>query len=244
MRGVADLYLPNNRPPLRRAASTSLPSPLLLIGTVADFAACEGECFGLVDFFHHFLAKAEFKSRFDIGFINLAKRPDTSSSSFLIKAKSMSNLALKVQRFLVSEDGPTAVEYAVMLALIIVVCLTAITAIGTNANATFQSVATKLAADVLVAYARCAFRRCLLPGANAYLHRAFSFLPVVRFPTATPAVRALLPFATAANAFFTPTLSATPWAVPRGLVGICLCSARGWCWPSIPRGLFVATVCR
>jgi pilus assembly protein Flp/PilA len=56
----------------------------------------------------------------------------------------MKNLALKVQRFLVSEDGPTAVEYAVMLALIIVVCLTAITAIGTNANATFNSVATKL----------------------------------------------------------------------------------------------------
>jgi pilus assembly protein Flp/PilA len=45
------------------------------------------------------------------------------------------------KKFLVSEDGPTAVEYAVMLALIIVVCLTAIQAIGTNANATFNSVA-------------------------------------------------------------------------------------------------------
>lgn len=40
-----------------------------------------------------------------------------------------------------SEDGPTAVEYAVMLALIIVVCITAIAALGTNANATFTSVA-------------------------------------------------------------------------------------------------------
>ncbi len=48
--------------------------------------------------------------------------------------------------FLVNEDGPTAVEYAVMLALIIVVCLTAISAIGTNANATFNSVAAKLPA--------------------------------------------------------------------------------------------------
>jgi pilus assembly protein Flp/PilA len=48
------------------------------------------------------------------------------------------------RQFLVSEDGPTAVEYAVMLALIIVVCLTAIQAIGTNANATFQSVAGQL----------------------------------------------------------------------------------------------------
>jgi pilus assembly protein Flp/PilA len=43
-----------------------------------------------------------------------------------------------------SEDGPTAVEYAVMLALIVVVCLTAIQAIGTNANATFNSIATVL----------------------------------------------------------------------------------------------------
>ncbi len=42
--------------------------------------------------------------------------------------------------FLKREDGPTAVEYAVMLALIIVVCIAAITALGTNANATFTSV--------------------------------------------------------------------------------------------------------
>jgi pilus assembly protein Flp/PilA len=46
----------------------------------------------------------------------------------------------KVLRFLQSEDGPTAVEYAVMLALIIVVCLTAITTLGTKANSTFSSV--------------------------------------------------------------------------------------------------------
>jgi len=43
------------------------------------------------------------------------------------------------------EDGPTAVEYAVMLALIIVVCLTAISTLGNNANATFKTVGTKLA---------------------------------------------------------------------------------------------------
>jgi pilus assembly protein Flp/PilA len=42
--------------------------------------------------------------------------------------------------FLKREDGPTAVEYAVMLALIIVVCIAAITALGTNANSTFSSV--------------------------------------------------------------------------------------------------------
>jgi pilus assembly protein Flp/PilA len=53
----------------------------------------------------------------------------------------MNKLKLSVQRFLVSEDGPTAVEYAVMLALIVVVCITAITTLGTNANATFSNVA-------------------------------------------------------------------------------------------------------
>lgn len=56
----------------------------------------------------------------------------------------MIKFAKKLQRFLKSEDGPTAVEYAVMLALIVIVCLTAIQSIGTNANATFQKVATQL----------------------------------------------------------------------------------------------------
>ncbi len=53
----------------------------------------------------------------------------------------MKNFALKVQRFLASEDGPTAVEYAVMLALIVVVCLGAITTLGTKARTQFQNVA-------------------------------------------------------------------------------------------------------
>jgi pilus assembly protein Flp/PilA len=52
----------------------------------------------------------------------------------------MVRIAQWVRNFLSREDGPTAVEYAVMLALIIVVCITAITALGTNANATFTSV--------------------------------------------------------------------------------------------------------
>lgn len=52
----------------------------------------------------------------------------------------------KFIEFLKKEDGPTAVEYAVMLALIIVVCLTTIAAVGTNANSTFNSVSTKLTA--------------------------------------------------------------------------------------------------
>jgi pilus assembly protein Flp/PilA len=47
--------------------------------------------------------------------------------------------------FIKREDGPTAVEYAVMLALIIVVCITAITALGTNANKTFTTVGNTIA---------------------------------------------------------------------------------------------------
>ena len=49
-----------------------------------------------------------------------------------------------VASFLRNEDGPTAVEYAVMLALIIVVCIAAIGTLGTNANATFTKVATTI----------------------------------------------------------------------------------------------------
>ena len=46
----------------------------------------------------------------------------------------------KAIAFLKAEDGPTAVEYAVMLALIIVVCIGTITALGQNANNTFTTV--------------------------------------------------------------------------------------------------------
>ena len=52
----------------------------------------------------------------------------------------------KVAQFLKAEDGPTAVEYAVMLALIVVVCLVAITALGTSANQTFGTVGNKIGA--------------------------------------------------------------------------------------------------
>jgi pilus assembly protein Flp/PilA len=56
----------------------------------------------------------------------------------------MSTLICRVRKFLQSEDGPTAVEYAVMLALIVVVCLTTIQSLGTNANATFTTVSSAL----------------------------------------------------------------------------------------------------
>lgn len=56
----------------------------------------------------------------------------------------MKNFAQSVKKFLVSEDGPTAVEYAVMMALIIVVCIGTITTVGSNANAKFDKVKTAL----------------------------------------------------------------------------------------------------
>ena len=52
----------------------------------------------------------------------------------------MSKLGQFVRNFVRNEDGPTAVEYAVMLALIIVVCIAAITTLGSNANGTFSRV--------------------------------------------------------------------------------------------------------
>jgi pilus assembly protein Flp/PilA len=57
----------------------------------------------------------------------------------------MRNFYEAVARFVQAEDGPTAVEYAVMLALIIVVCLGAITTLGNNANSTFNNTALNIA---------------------------------------------------------------------------------------------------
>lgn len=59
----------------------------------------------------------------------------------------MKHLIRPLISFLKKEDGPTAVEYAVMLALIIVVCIVAITALGTNANKTFTKVSNTVASS-------------------------------------------------------------------------------------------------
>jgi pilus assembly protein Flp/PilA len=56
----------------------------------------------------------------------------------------MQNLTKFVSEFITREDGPTAVEYAVMLALIVVVCIGAITTLGSNAKTTFTSVGTAI----------------------------------------------------------------------------------------------------
>jgi pilus assembly protein Flp/PilA len=56
----------------------------------------------------------------------------------------MRSIGKKVYRFLACEEGPTAVEYAVMLSLIIVVCLTAITSIGGKARSVFSKVSNSI----------------------------------------------------------------------------------------------------
>jgi pilus assembly protein Flp/PilA len=56
----------------------------------------------------------------------------------------MNALVSRAKHFLVSEDGPTATEYAVMLALIIIVSIAAITALGTKVNQMFTAVDNKL----------------------------------------------------------------------------------------------------
>jgi pilus assembly protein Flp/PilA len=56
----------------------------------------------------------------------------------------MRNLLQKIQRFVRSDDGPTAVEYAVMIALIVLVCFASIQAVGTNTAPVFQRTAQSL----------------------------------------------------------------------------------------------------
>ena len=53
----------------------------------------------------------------------------------------MKKLITKVQKFMQAEDGPTAVEYAIMLALIVIVCIAAIQLVGQAANDAFENVA-------------------------------------------------------------------------------------------------------
>jgi pilus assembly protein Flp/PilA len=56
---------------------------------------------------------------------------------FAIVLRRLAKVALK---FVHAEDGPTAVEYAVMLALIMVVCITAVATLGNNSKTTYTRV--------------------------------------------------------------------------------------------------------
>ena len=59
----------------------------------------------------------------------------------------MKKFANSIVEFLKEEDGPTAVEYAVMLALIVVVCLAAVGTIGPESNKKLQEVGSAIAAN-------------------------------------------------------------------------------------------------
>jgi pilus assembly protein Flp/PilA len=52
----------------------------------------------------------------------------------------MRNFLASARTFLTNEDGPTAVEYAVMLALILVACITIVQSLGTSVSGTFSTV--------------------------------------------------------------------------------------------------------
>jgi pilus assembly protein Flp/PilA len=56
----------------------------------------------------------------------------------------MNGMFAKVQQFVVSEDGPTAVEYAVMLAMIVTACVTVVKNLGTTVSASFSSASSAL----------------------------------------------------------------------------------------------------
>ena len=77
----------------------------------------------------------------DIGYVPKTETRESIQKERIVMLKSF---ATSVKKFIVSEDGPTAVEYAVMLALIVIVCLTSISAIGTKANSTFDAVQTAM----------------------------------------------------------------------------------------------------
>lgn len=51
----------------------------------------------------------------------------------------MNTVRRMVVKFLREEDGPTAVEYAVMLALILLACLVTIKSVGTSTNDMYSS---------------------------------------------------------------------------------------------------------
>jgi pilus assembly protein Flp/PilA len=58
-------------------------------------------------------------------------------AAHLERTTAMRQFAKRVLKFVLAEDGPTAVEYAIMLALIIVVCIGSITVLGQKSNSTY-----------------------------------------------------------------------------------------------------------
>jgi pilus assembly protein Flp/PilA len=63
-----------------------------------------------------------------------------------LKIEGLSMNATVFFNLLKSEDGPTAVEYAVLLALILVALISAITAVGNSTSGLWQNDASRIAA--------------------------------------------------------------------------------------------------
>ena len=72
--------------------------------------------------------------------VGLGSRVSRDRGMALFSGDTMNHILAKVQRFLQSEDGPTAVEYAIMLALIIAVCLVAINTVGTEVSSMYDDI--------------------------------------------------------------------------------------------------------
>jgi pilus assembly protein Flp/PilA len=81
---------------------------------------------------------------FDTPVDDLSNESSTTFSSCFEKEQEMTCLTSKVRRFLVSEDGPTAVEYAVMLGLIVVAIVTIVTSLASKVSGTFSTVSSTL----------------------------------------------------------------------------------------------------
>jgi len=59
----------------------------------------------------------------------------------------MSRFLPSAYRFLASEDGPAAIEYAVMTALLVVGCINIVAALGSSIHNTFSTVNSALTAS-------------------------------------------------------------------------------------------------
>jgi pilus assembly protein Flp/PilA len=70
-----------------------------------------------------------------------------SFSGRLKEEKSMRDVFSRVHRFVVSEDGPTAVEYAVLMGLIVVAIAAAVSNLAKSISGTFSAVSSTLGAS-------------------------------------------------------------------------------------------------
>jgi len=78
----------------------------------------------------------------DVASIKFSDRP--FKQVFSREGYPVYQIVTHVRQLLTSEDGPAAVEYAVMLSLILVACIAIVTSLGQSVNSTFSSVNTSI----------------------------------------------------------------------------------------------------